>query len=79
MITRFVFGALLLVCASYADAEEAIKAGQSFKDCPHCPEMVVVPNGSFNMGSPENEPQRDKGGMSSRTCFKFDARACSGT
>jgi formylglycine-generating enzyme required for sulfatase activity len=65
MITRFVFGALLLVCASYADAEEAIKAGQSFKDCPHCPEMVVVPNGSFNMGSPESEPQRDKAGTES--------------
>jgi formylglycine-generating enzyme required for sulfatase activity len=25
--------------------------GQSFKDCPDCPEMVVIPAGSFTMGS----------------------------
>lgn len=29
-----------------------------FKDCADCPEMVVVPAGSFTMGSPENEPER---------------------
>jgi formylglycine-generating enzyme required for sulfatase activity len=29
-----------------------------FKDCATCPEMVVVPAGSFTMGSPANEPQR---------------------
>ena len=29
-----------------------------FKDCPECPEMVVVPAGSFTMGSPESEPER---------------------
>jgi formylglycine-generating enzyme required for sulfatase activity len=35
-------------------------AGQSeyFKDCPDCPEMVVVPAGPFTMGSPTDEPQR---------------------
>jgi Sulfatase-modifying factor enzyme 1 len=26
--------------------------------CPFCPELVVVPSGSFTMGSPANEPQR---------------------
>jgi formylglycine-generating enzyme required for sulfatase activity len=31
---------------------------ESFKDCPECPEMVVVPAGSFMMGSPAGEPQR---------------------
>jgi formylglycine-generating enzyme required for sulfatase activity len=30
-------------------------AGQSFKDCPDCPEMVVVPAGTFVMGSPAGE------------------------
>lgn len=37
-----------------------IKSGSSqmFKDCPDCPEMVVVPAGSFVMGSPESEPER---------------------
>jgi formylglycine-generating enzyme required for sulfatase activity len=33
-------------------------SGESFKDCPECPEMVVVPAGSFVMGSPESEPDR---------------------
>jgi formylglycine-generating enzyme required for sulfatase activity len=32
-----------------------------FKDCPTCPEMVVVPAGTFTMGSPANEPERSFG------------------
>jgi formylglycine-generating enzyme required for sulfatase activity len=32
-----------------------------FKDCPTCPEMVVVSAGTFTMGSPESEPGRDTG------------------
>jgi formylglycine-generating enzyme required for sulfatase activity len=32
--------------------------GERFKDCADCPEMVVVPAGSFTMGSPPEEPQR---------------------
>ncbi len=32
-------------------------SGRTFKDCPNCPEMVVVPAGSFVMGSPESEPE----------------------
>ncbi|MEI8396591.1 MAG: formylglycine-generating enzyme family protein [Rhodospirillaceae bacterium] len=32
--------------------------GQVFRDCPECPELVVVPSGSFMMGSPESEPER---------------------
>jgi formylglycine-generating enzyme required for sulfatase activity len=32
-----------------------------FKDCPTCPEMVVVPMGSFTMGSPAHEPGRSSG------------------
>jgi hypothetical protein len=34
-------------------------SGESFKDCPECPEMVVVPQGSFVMGSPDSEPERE--------------------
>jgi formylglycine-generating enzyme required for sulfatase activity len=30
---------------------------EQFKDCPSCPEMVVVPSGHFTMGSPESEPE----------------------
>jgi formylglycine-generating enzyme required for sulfatase activity len=33
-------------------------SGERFRDCPDCPEMVVVPAGSFTMGSPPDEPGR---------------------
>jgi len=36
------------------------KPGQSFKECKTCPEMIVVPEGAFSMGSPEVEDGRDK-------------------
>ena len=32
--------------------------GRVFRDCADCPEMVVVPPGSFMMGSPESEAER---------------------
>jgi formylglycine-generating enzyme required for sulfatase activity len=32
--------------------------GQKFKDCHICPEMVVVPSGTFLMRSPTEEPER---------------------
>ena len=32
--------------------------GKSFSDCAECPEMVVVPAGSFTMGSPASEEGR---------------------
>lgn len=31
----------------------------SFRDCATCPEMVVVPTGTFTMGSPASEADRD--------------------
>ena len=34
------------------------KVGEKFRDCPTCPEMVVVPAGSFMMGSPSSEEGR---------------------
>ncbi len=34
-----------------ASARHAQAPGTAFKDCPECPEMVVVPAGSFLMGS----------------------------
>lgn len=36
----------------------SLAAGTSFRDCDRCPEMMVVPTGSFAMGSPESEPER---------------------
>ena len=34
------------------------EVGEKFRDCPDCPEMVVVPAGSFDMGSPPGEGGR---------------------
>jgi formylglycine-generating enzyme required for sulfatase activity len=40
-------------------AEEcALKPKDVFRECDKCPEMVVVPSGSFSMGSPESDAQR---------------------
>ena len=33
---------------------------RTFRDCPNCPEMAVVPAGEFLMGSPESERGRGK-------------------
>ena len=34
-------------------------SGERFRDCAECPELVVVPAGSFMMGSPPDEPERE--------------------
>jgi formylglycine-generating enzyme required for sulfatase activity len=38
--------------------ERALKPKDSFKECDKCPEMIVVPAGTFAMGSPDNEQGR---------------------
>ena len=42
-----------------AAASKLPPAGSGFRDCPECPEMVVVPAGSFLMGSLPGEIDRD--------------------
>jgi formylglycine-generating enzyme required for sulfatase activity len=42
-----------------SERERSLKAGDSFKECDTCPEMMVVPAGSFTMGSPESEKGRN--------------------
>ena len=36
--------------------EKALKPKDTFKECANCPDMMVVPAGSFTMGSPTSEP-----------------------
>jgi formylglycine-generating enzyme required for sulfatase activity len=38
--------------------KRCLKPKQAFKDCPGCPEMVLVPSGRFMMGSPASEEGR---------------------
>ncbi|MES3022145.1 MAG: SUMF1/EgtB/PvdO family nonheme iron enzyme [Pseudomonadota bacterium] len=45
--------------AQVAVTPPAAVGGRIFKDCDACPEMVVVPAGSFVMGSPAAERDRD--------------------
>ncbi len=50
---------LVLVSGGHAASERhAPRPGAEFRDCPQCPEMVVVPAGNFIMGSPETENDR---------------------
>ena len=55
MKRRALTGAVLVLMAGAAGAQPA---GTTFQDCPECPEMVVVPEGRFEMGSPESEAHR---------------------
>lgn len=42
--------------ATAASADAARKPKDAFKDCDQCPEMVVIPAGSFMMGTEKDEP-----------------------
>jgi formylglycine-generating enzyme required for sulfatase activity len=42
------------------EKERALKPKDILKECDKCPEMVVVPLGSFTMGSPTSEKGREK-------------------
>ncbi len=53
ILSRTYLAVLLLlsiVCRAAAGEPEYV-AGERFRDCPECPEMVVVPAGVFEMGS----------------------------
>jgi len=52
------FAATTAVAARPPAQQTAPKPNAAFKDCAHCPQMVVVPAGKFSMGSPAGEPGR---------------------
>ena len=53
-------------------ASASLAPGKVFKDCKDCPEMVVLPTGTFTMGTPEDEAGRqpDEGPMHEVTFSK---------
>ena len=53
-------------------AATAPAAGKVFKDCKDCPEMVVLPTGSYTMGTPDDEVGRqpDEGPLHTVTFSK---------
>lgn len=48
------------VAVQVGKEKRCLKAGEVFRDCAGCPEMVVVPAGDFVMGSPDDEEGREK-------------------
>ncbi len=56
--SRLLYGLLLSCISATVVHGEDYKPGDTFKDCDVCPEMVVVPAGSFEMGSPKEEEGR---------------------
>jgi formylglycine-generating enzyme required for sulfatase activity len=50
-----VVAAIGLALASGSAAAQAPAVGTTFRDCPECPELVVVPAGSFTMGATPEE------------------------
>lgn len=58
--------AILLVCCLCVFSVQAqgsisnLPAGSAFRDCADCPLMVVIPAGSFQMGSPQTEVGREQ-------------------
>ena len=49
----------IVIAALSPEHERALKPKDTFKECDKCPEMIVVPAGSFMMGSPANELNRN--------------------
>ena len=55
------------ICISYivalitisSVAQDGLRPGMSFRDCLDCPEMVMIPAGSFTMGSTKSEVEHD--------------------
>jgi formylglycine-generating enzyme required for sulfatase activity len=75
---RISFAALILVfvggCVAASGngaraAGPAPKPGQVIKECRNCPELVVLPAGSFLMGSPPGEPDRRPNEAQRRVTF----------
>ncbi len=54
--TGLIVGAMMY--GGPAVAQESLAPGDVFRDCDVCPEMVVIPPGSFMMGSPVDEDGR---------------------
>ncbi|MDV7339923.1 SUMF1/EgtB/PvdO family nonheme iron enzyme [Terasakiella sp. A23] len=49
-----------------------LSPGTVFRDCPDCPEMVVIPSGSFMMGAEENEDTKRDAAKGSYYIYKSE-------
>jgi formylglycine-generating enzyme required for sulfatase activity len=53
-------GSAALLAQPASAAGKRAKPGTLIKECRNCPELVVLAPGTYMMGSPESEPERDK-------------------
>jgi formylglycine-generating enzyme required for sulfatase activity len=60
-VTTLVTVLPIFLGGSFAASSEdkPLQPGQTFRDCSECPEMVVVPAGSFLMGASDEETKRE--------------------
>ncbi len=56
--TKTVLALGIVLAVAGCVQKPARQAGETFRDCAQCPELVVVPAGSFMMGSPADENGR---------------------
>jgi len=58
LVTAFACALALIQFATLPGHAQEFRPGHVFRDCDKCPEMIVVPAGSFMMGSPASEDGR---------------------
>lgn len=58
-VRRLSFALVVVAAVGYAQAG-ASEPGTVFRDCADCPLMVVIPSGTFTMGSPDDAAERDR-------------------
>ena len=56
-----LLGAVLGLLALAGCTRVTLDAGTVFRDCPDCPELVVIPPGRFRMGAEGGEEGRPEG------------------
>ena len=59
MLIRICGSLALLLPVLVMAAESPPKPGEHIKECRNCPELIVLSAGTYMMGSPDDEPERD--------------------
>lgn len=55
--TAAIFLMTLMLACSASAQEQRTAIGGILRDCPGCPEMIVIPPGRFLMGAPADDPE----------------------
>jgi sulfatase modifying factor 1 len=71
---RHMLAVACLVLLAGTVSAHAQGAGRIVRDCPTCPEMVQIPAGSFTMGVPAAEEEREKVPQQFRNSFESQHR-----